>query len=64
MNKLVGTWLAALPALTANSGQNVVEYGLLIATIVLIVLMGTTAFGSVIKPWFEQLAGRIITLGT
>lgn len=44
--------------------QNVVEYGLLMATIALVVLLGTTAFGVQIQPWFSQLAGHFITLGT
>jgi Flp pilus assembly pilin Flp len=64
MNKVVGTWLVGLSGLAANNGQNAVEHGLLIATIVLVVLMGTTAFGGLIRPWVEQLASRITTLGT
>jgi hypothetical protein len=44
------------------SGQNVVEYGLLIASIVVIVLIGVTAFGNLTQPWFISLAGRITTL--
>jgi Flp pilus assembly pilin Flp len=40
----------------------VLEYGLLIATIALIVLVGTAAFGNQIAPWFSNLAGRITTL--
>jgi Flp pilus assembly pilin Flp len=44
--------------------QEVVEYGIIIATIAVVVLLGTTAFGSQIRPWFEQLAGRITTVGT
>jgi len=42
--------------------QNVVEYGLLMATIALVVLVGITTFGSVIAPWFTSLATRITTL--
>jgi Flp pilus assembly pilin Flp len=60
VNRVVGTW----QAVAASDGQNVVEYGVLIATIALIVLVGTATFGSLIRPWFEQLAGRIVTLGT
>jgi Flp pilus assembly pilin Flp len=48
----------------ADGGQDTVEYGLLIATIVVIVLLGIATFGSLIRPWFEQLAGRITTVGT
>jgi Flp pilus assembly pilin Flp len=44
--------------------QNVVEYGILIATIVMVVLLCVSAFGSEIKPWFAQLAGHITTVGT
>jgi Flp pilus assembly pilin Flp len=47
-----------------DSGQNVVEYGLLIASIVVIVLIGITTFGHLIQPWFIALAGRITSVGT
>jgi Flp pilus assembly pilin Flp len=47
-----------------GQAQNVVEYGLLIATIALVVLLGTFAFGSAVVPWFAVLAGRITTVGT
>ena len=47
-----------------ENGQDVVEYGLLIGTIAVIVLLGTTAFGSQILPWFRQLAQHITTVGT
>jgi hypothetical protein len=33
----------------------------LLATIALVVLMGVTAFGQVIAPWFNALATRITT---
>jgi Flp pilus assembly pilin Flp len=46
-----------------EGGQDVVEYGLMMAAIALIVLLGTTAFGHLIGPWFEHLAGRITTVG-
>lgn len=45
-------------------GQDVIEFGVLIATIAVVVLLGTAAFGSQIRPWFEHLAGRITTVGT
>jgi Flp pilus assembly pilin Flp len=45
-------------------GQNVVEYGLLIASIVIVVLLGVNAFGQAILNWFLPLAGRITTTGT
>ena len=47
-----------------ESGQDVVEYGMIIATIAVVVLLGVTAFGTQIEPWFRMLAGRITTTGT
>lgn len=49
---------------TDETGQDVVEYGLIIGTIAVVVLIGTTAFGTQISPWFQLLAARITTLGT
>ncbi len=45
-------------------GQDVVEYGLIVATIAIVILVGTVAFGNQIEPWFQHLAGRITTTGT
>jgi Flp pilus assembly pilin Flp len=42
----------------------VVEYGLIIATIGVVILLGVTVFGAQIEPWFAHLAGRITTVGT
>lgn len=50
--------------LREEDGQDVVEYGLLIATIAIVVLVATQLFGSAIKDWFGRLAGRITTTGT
>ena len=47
-----------------ESGQDVVEYGLLIATIAIVVLIGVGIFGGSINSWFASLAGRITTTGT
>jgi Flp pilus assembly pilin Flp len=47
-----------------EDGQDVVEYGLLIATIAIVVLIGVGFFGSNISIWFQTLAGRITTTGT
>ena len=47
-----------------EDGQDVVEYGLLIATIAIVVLVATAAFGTQISAWFNRLAGRITTTGT
>jgi pilus assembly protein Flp/PilA len=44
--------------------QDVVEYGLLIATIAIIVLIGVGIFGGNINAWFQSLAARITTVGT
>jgi len=44
-----------------DSGQNVVEYGLLMASIVIVVLIALTSFGHLIQPWFIALAQRITT---
>jgi pilus assembly protein Flp/PilA len=45
-------------------GQDVVEYGLLIATIAIVVLIGVGIFGGNINMWFQNLAARITTVGT
>jgi Flp pilus assembly pilin Flp len=42
-----------------DEGQDVVEYGLLVATIGLVVLFGTQAFGNQITSWFGTLATKI-----
>ena len=47
-----------------SAAQNVVEYGLLIATIALIVLLAGNVFGHELGPWLALLAGRVTTLGT
>lgn len=50
--------------ISEEDGQDVVEYGLLIATIAIVVLIGVGIFGSNINSWFQNLAGRITTTGT
>jgi Flp pilus assembly pilin Flp len=50
--------------LRKEPAQDLVEYGLLIASIAVVVLLGVTAFGQQILPWFQQLAGHITTVGT
>jgi pilus assembly protein Flp/PilA len=47
-----------------EAAQDVVEYGLLIATIAIVVLIGIGFFGTNINAWFSGLAGRITTTGT
>ena len=44
-----------------DEGQDVVEYGLLVATIGLVVLASTAFFGGQISTWFSNLATRITT---
>jgi Flp pilus assembly pilin Flp len=44
-----------------EDGQDVVEYGLLIATIAIVVLVGISFFGNNIQIWFRTLANRITT---
>ena len=51
-------------ASAASRGQNVVEYGMIIAAVAIVVLLGVTTFGSEIRPWFEHLAAGITTVGT
>jgi Flp pilus assembly pilin Flp len=58
-------WLRAASQLAkSEAGQDVVEYGILLATIAVVVLIGITTFGNQIEPWFRALAGRITTTGT
>ena len=42
-------------------GQNVLEYGLLMMTIAVIVLLGVNAFGHQVEPWFASLAALVTT---
>lgn len=51
-------------AIDRQRAQDVVEYGMIIATVGVVILLGVTAFGSEIRPWFEHLAGHITTVGT
>ncbi|MBV9356308.1 MAG: Flp family type IVb pilin [Chloroflexi bacterium] len=44
-----------------ESGQDVVEYGILIATIAIVVLLAVGAFGAQIETWFGTLAHHITT---
>jgi Flp pilus assembly pilin Flp len=54
-------WLLAV---ACSRGQNVVEYGMIIAAVAIVVLLGVTTFGSEIRPWFEHLTAGITTVGT
>jgi Flp pilus assembly pilin Flp len=51
----------ALAFVADQYGQDAVEYGLIIATVAIMVLMATTAFGAQIQAWFSALTGRITT---
>ncbi len=46
-----------------EEGQDVVEYGLLIATIAIVVLAAVGLFGGEISAWFTRLAKAITTTG-
>ena len=41
--------------------QNVLEYGLLMVTIAVIVLLGVNGFGHPIEPWFASLTHLVTT---
>jgi Flp pilus assembly pilin Flp len=49
-----------LPVPVSQRGQDVVEYGIIVATIALVVLVGVITFGNQIGPW----ASKIIAVGT
>jgi Flp pilus assembly pilin Flp len=49
---------------TRHYAQDVVEYGIILATVAVVVLLGVIAFGDQIRPWFQQLAAHITTVGT
>lgn len=40
-----------------------VEYGLLIATIALVVLLGSKLYGNTLAEWLGRLAAHIVTTG-
>ena len=42
--------------------QVVIEYGLLIATIAIVVLVSASAFGGLVEAWFNGLALRVTTV--
>ena len=46
----------------SREAQSAVEYGLLVATLALLVLFGTHAFGHVLLLWFQALIARITFL--
>jgi Flp pilus assembly pilin Flp len=62
-NALIGTD-AVCALLRDEAGQDVVEYGILIATIAIVVLLAIGAFGQQIEAWFGTLSGHITTTGT
>ena len=65
MREAHSSGLGILLAFAADeTGQDAVEFGLLLATVAIVVLIGTMAFGNQISPWFERLAARITTAGT
>jgi Flp pilus assembly pilin Flp len=40
-----------------------IEYGLLIATVTVVVLLGMASFGNQVEPWVARLAIRITIVG-
>lgn len=47
-----------------ESGQGLVEYGLIIALIAVVVITALTSLGTNIKTKFEEVAGKIGGAGT
>jgi Flp pilus assembly pilin Flp len=45
---------------TVTRGQNVVEYALLLALVVISVLLLANAFGVAIAGWYAALLGRVV----
>jgi Flp pilus assembly pilin Flp len=43
-----------------QTSQDAVEYALILATLALVVLLGTGAFGSLVEVWFAALI-RVVT---
>ena len=44
-------------------GQSVVEYGLLMASVGVALLLGANAFGAVLHAWYATLFTRITSTG-
>ncbi|MBV9598753.1 MAG: Flp family type IVb pilin [Chloroflexi bacterium] len=42
-----------------DNGQDVAEYGLLVAGVGLLVLVGATSLGSNLQTWFDNIATRV-----
>ena len=53
-----GIWA---PMSARQRAQDTIEYGILIATIAIVVLVGINAFGYLLQPWLIALAQRITT---
>ena len=56
------SWLVGF--MRDEDGQDVVEYGLLIATLAIVVLMGISLFGNVLSAWCQALATRLTPGGS
>jgi Flp pilus assembly pilin Flp len=63
-NKTMRKALRGIGRADRQRAQDTIEYGIIIATIAVVVLLGITAFGHQIEPWFGQLAGHFSTVGT
>jgi Flp pilus assembly pilin Flp len=44
-------------------GRDLVDYGLIIATVVLVVLIGLRAYSDLIRVWYAALPGGITAVG-
>jgi Flp pilus assembly pilin Flp len=52
---------AALVFVADQCGQDLVDYGLLIATVAIVVLLGLNAVSSLTRTWYVEVAGNITT---
>jgi Flp pilus assembly pilin Flp len=43
-----------------GGAQSAIEYGLLIATVALLALLGGAFFGSLLRDWFDALLRRLV----
>jgi Flp pilus assembly pilin Flp len=63
-NNRLSAWYARRAGALRRRAQDTVEYGLLVATVALVALIGALTFGPTLERWLELLAGRIATVGT
>ncbi|MBO0884497.1 MAG: hypothetical protein J2P17_30025 [Mycobacterium sp.] len=56
--------MARTHAASSDPAQDTVEYGLIVAAIAIVVLLGVVYFGDRMMSWLLTLVGRVTTLGT